>query len=204
LRYRFRLATSGLFGLTGWLLLTLPCAPVRAAEEDPALSLIEHGTLAMRDNPDQSKQDAERALDEVRRHPDADLEIRARLLLCDYYSERDASKAQQQIDAANALLTEARRKGLRAGVLTCQGETFESAGDNAHAGTDFDEAVAVATAANDEEMLAEALFSRGYLRALQGEYAAGMADVRRSQELFDRIRHDLQQDGRLRAGSANL
>ncbi len=116
-----------------------------------------------------------------------DLEIRARLLLCDYYSERDAASAQQQIDAANALLSQAQRKGLRAGVLTCQGETFETAGDNAHARTEFDEAVAVATAANDEEMLAEALFSRGYLRALQGDYAAGMSDVRRSQELFDRI-----------------
>jgi diguanylate cyclase (GGDEF)-like protein len=178
---------STLGGLTGWLLLTLPCTSVWAADDDPALSLIEHGTLAMRDNPDQSKQDAEQALDRIRQHPDTDLEIRARLLLCDYYSERDGSKAQQQIDAANALLSQAHRKGLRAGVLTCQGETFESAGDNAHAGTDFDEAVAVATAANDEEMLAEALFSRGYLRALQGEYAAGMGDVRRSQELFDRI-----------------
>src|SRR5258708_38845821 len=36
-------------------------------------------------------------------------------------------------------------------------------------------------------MLAEALFSRGYLRALQGEYAAGMSGVRRWHELFERI-----------------
>src|ERR1700691_2309927 len=90
--------------LTGWLLLTLPCMPVRAAQDDSALSLIEHGTLAMRDNPDESKQDAERALEKLRQHPDTDLEIRARLLLCDYYSERDAGGAQQQIAAANALL----------------------------------------------------------------------------------------------------
>src|ERR1700722_13215988 len=123
---------STLGGLTGWLLLTLPCTSAWAADDDPALSLIEHGTLAMRDNPDQSKQDAEQALEKIRQHPDTDLEIRARLLLCDYYSERDGSKAQQQIDAANALLSQAHRKGLRAGGLTCQGETFEPAGDNAH------------------------------------------------------------------------
>src|SRR5260370_39093011 len=36
-------------------------------------------------------------------------------------------------------------------------------------------------------MLAEALVWRGYLRGLQGEYAAGMSDMRRSHELFDRI-----------------
>jgi diguanylate cyclase (GGDEF)-like protein len=169
------------------LLAAAVCAPAWAAGEKSALSLIEHGIAAMRANPDESKQDAERALDMIRRHPDADLEIRARLLLCDYYSERDADAARQQIDAANALLPQARRQALRAGVLTCQGETLEGAGDNAHAMTDFDAAVTVATAANDEQMLAEALFSRGYLRALQGEYAAGMSDARRSQELFDRI-----------------
>jgi diguanylate cyclase (GGDEF)-like protein len=170
-----------------WMLLAAACAPASAAGEKTALSLVEHGTAAMRANPDESRQDAERALEMIRRHPDADLEIRARLLLCDYYSERDADAARQQIDAANALLPQARRPGLRSGVLTCQGETLESAGDNAHAMTDFDAAVTIATAANDEQMLAEALFSRGYLRALQGEYAAGMGDARRSQELFDRI-----------------
>jgi len=169
------------------MLLAAVCAPAWAAGEKSALSLVEHGTSAMRANPEESKQDAERALDMLGGHPDADLEIRARLLLCDYYSERDADAARRQIDAANALLPQARRPGLRAGVLTCQGETLESAGDNAHAMTEFDAAVTVATAANDEQMLAEALFSRGYLRALQGEYAAGMGDARRSQELFERI-----------------
>ena len=173
---------------TAWMLSgVVLCAPALAAGEKSALDLIERGTTAMRANPDESKLYAERALDMIRRRPDADLEIRARLLLCDYYSERDADAARRQIDAANALLPQARRQGLRAGVLTCQVETLESAGDNAHAKTDFDEAVTIAAAANDEQMLAEALFSRGYLRALQGEYAAGMSDARRSEELFDRI-----------------
>jgi diguanylate cyclase (GGDEF)-like protein len=169
------------------LLLAALGASAGAADENSALALIEHGTVAMRANPDESKQDAERALQIIRGHPDADLEIRARLLLCDYYSERDGAAAQQQIDAATALLAHAQRKGLRAGILTCRGETLETAGDNARAMTNFDEAVAVAGAVNDQQMLAEALFSRGYLRALEGEYAAGMSDVRRSQELFDRI-----------------
>jgi diguanylate cyclase (GGDEF)-like protein len=173
--------------MTAWLLFAALCGGASAADQNPALALIELGTVAMRTDPDASKQNAEQALDMIRRHPDTDLEIRARLLLCDYYSERDGSAAREQIDAANALLPQARRKGLRAGVLTCRGETQETAGDNAHAMTDFDEAVAVATGVNDEQMLAEALFSRGYLRAMQGEYPAGMSDLRRSHELFDRI-----------------
>lgn len=187
MRYRTGLVTKLLRRMTAWLLSAALCAGAWAADRNQALALIERGTVAMRADPDASKQDAEQALDIIRRHPDAELEIRARLLLCDYYSERDGSAARQQIDAANALLPRAQRKGLRAGVLTCRGETSETAGDNAHAMTDFDEAVAVATAVNDEQMLAEALFSRGYLHALQGEYAAGMGDMRRSHELFERI-----------------
>jgi len=173
--------------MTPWLLFAALCADAPAADQNPALALIELGTVAMRTDPDASKREAEQALNIIRSHPDVDLEIRARLLLCDYYSERDGGAARQQIEAASALLAQAQRKGLRAGVLTCRGETQETAGDNAHAMTDFDEAVAVASAVNDEQMLAEALFSRGYLRGLQGEYAAGMSDVRRSHELFERI-----------------
>ena len=187
LRYRSAHANSMLCGFAAWWLATLLCLPARAADEESALALIERGTIAMRANPDESEQDAERALEVILRHPDVDLEIRARLLLCDYYSERDVKAAQQQIDAADALLPRAQRKSLRAGVLTCRGETLQSAGDIEQAKTAFDEAIAVATAANDEQMLADALFKRGYVHALQGEYASGMSDVRRSQELFERI-----------------
>jgi diguanylate cyclase (GGDEF)-like protein len=170
-----------------WFLFAALGGSAWAADNNSALALVEHGTVAMRADPDASKRDAEQALALIRLHPDTDLEIRARLLLCDYYSERDGSAAQLQIDAATTLLAQAQRKGLRAGVLTCQGETLETAGNYARADAQFDEAVAVATAANDEQMLAEALFSRGYLRALRGEYAAGMSDVRRSQQLYERI-----------------
>jgi len=187
LRYRSAHANSMLCGFAAGWLATLLCLPARAADEESALALIERGTIAMRANPDESEQDAERALEVILRHPDVDLEIRARLLLCDYYSERDVKAAQQQIDAADALLPRAQRKSLRAGVLTCRGETLQSAGDIEHAKAAFNEAIAVATAANDEQMLADALFKRGYVHALQGEYASGMTDVRRSQELFERI-----------------
>src|SRR6267154_900183 len=102
----------------GLLLFAALCGSAWAADQNPALALIELGTIAMRADPDASKQDAEQALDIIRRRPDADLEIRARLLLSDYYSERDGSAARQQIDAANALLAQAQRQGLRAGVLT--------------------------------------------------------------------------------------
>src|SRR5882672_967204 len=125
-----------------WLLpFAALCGGAWAADQNPAQALIELGTVAMRTDPDASKLDAEQALDIIRRHPDADLEIRARLLLCDYYSERDGAVVQQQIDATSALLSQAQRKGLRAGVLTCRGETLETVGDNAHARTYFDEAV---------------------------------------------------------------
>ena len=187
MRYPLVPATRPARGLTPCLALALLWGSACPADEKSALALIEHGTIAMRSDPDASKQDAELALSMIRLHPDADLEIRARLLLCDYYSERDGSAAQQQITAATALLDQAQRKALRSGVLTCQGETLETAGNNAGAETAFDGAVAVAAAANDEPMLAEALFSRGYLRAMQGQYAAAMSDVRRSQQLYERI-----------------
>ena len=174
-------------GFTAVVVLAVPYGSAWPVDERSAQALIEDGMVAMRADPDASKRDAEQALAMIRLHPDTDLEIRARLLLCDYYSERDGSAAMQQIAAVTPLLGQAQRKGLRAGMLTCQGETLETAGNYTEAATAFDGAVAAATAANDEQMLAEALFSRGYLRALQGKFAAGMGDVRRSQQLYERI-----------------
>ncbi|MGH8178451.1 MAG: diguanylate cyclase, partial [Steroidobacter sp.] len=87
-------------------------------------------------------------------------------------------------------LPKAARPGLRAGVLACEGTILETAGDNAAARALYDEAVEVATEASDDEMLAASLFSRGYLLGLQGQYAAGLADLKRAQALYDRI--DLQ------------
>jgi diguanylate cyclase (GGDEF)-like protein len=150
-------------------------------------TLIDSATAAMRNDPEASRRDAESALEQLARQPDADLEIEARLLLCDYYSERDRTAAEQQIAAANALLPQARQAGLKAGILTCQGETLEATGANAEAQPLFEQAVNIASAAHDEQRLAEALFSRGYLLGIQGQYADGLADLRRSQGLFDKI-----------------
>jgi diguanylate cyclase (GGDEF)-like protein len=159
----------------------------QAAEPRMAEVLIDRGVLAMRIDPDASRRDAEGALAVLAREPNADLEIRARLLLCDYYAERDKIAAQEEISRSIALLPRAGRPGLRAGVLTCQGDLNETAGDSVQAMALYESAVAVATDAQDEEMLAGALFSRGYLMGVQGQYSSGLVDLRRSQTLFEKV-----------------
>ena len=154
-------------------------------------ALVESGERAMRSDPDASRRDAESALEALKRAPDPDLEIRAHLLLCDYQSERDSSAAQQEIAAASALLPQAKRQALRAGVLLCQGETFETAGDNAKAMGQYQQAVTLASRLQDEDMLAESLFSRGYLFGVQGQYARGLADLKRAEALFESLNKPL-------------
>src|SRR5580704_15234635 len=56
----------------------------------PALAYVERGVLEMRSDPDASKRDADEALRLLQQQPDADLEIRAHLILCDYQAERDS------------------------------------------------------------------------------------------------------------------
>jgi diguanylate cyclase (GGDEF)-like protein len=162
-----------------------PSAAAGAAV-NPAAALIERGVVAMRTNPESSRRDAEEALLVLQRQPDTDLEIRAHLLLCDYEAERDATAAAEQIAAARALLPRAQRPGLAAGVLNCAGAMHENAGENEQARSLYEQAVAAATAAHDDGMLAETLFSRGYLLGLIGEYTAGLADLRRAQALFEK------------------
>jgi diguanylate cyclase (GGDEF)-like protein len=170
------------------LLVCIVLVPsVRAADSLSAQALVERGLAAMRTNPEDSRRDAQAALAALASQPDPDLEIRARLLLCDYFSERDQSAASEQIAVMNAILPRARRAALRAGVMTCAGELRETAGDNAAARALYQAAVQAASVAGDAEMLAGALFSRGYLLGLQGEYAAGLADLRHSQSLYERI-----------------
>ncbi len=122
-----------------------------------------------------------------KRQPDADLEVQARLILCDYYAERDTGAAEREIDAGTALLPKAQRKGLKAGLLDCRGQMFETAGNNAKARALYEQAVTVAAETHDDEMLAQSLFSRGYLLGLEGEYAAGLSDLKRAQALFEKL-----------------
>lgn len=184
---------SGVAALS-WILLACP-PPVPAADaapaKSPAQALIEHGLLAVRTDPEASKRDADSALEILKRAPDPDLEIRARMLLCDYQSERDSAAAQREIAVATELLPHARRQGLRAGVLDCQGQVFETGGNNAKAMAQYQEAVSIALREHDDEMLAQCLFSRGYLLGVQGDYATGLAELRRADALFEKIKKPL-------------
>jgi diguanylate cyclase (GGDEF)-like protein len=160
---------------------------VRAAESHPAQNYIDRAAAAVRSNPDVSARDARTALKLLVTQPNADLEIRARLLLCDHHSERDRPAAEAEVAKARSLLPQATRRGLEAGVLGCEGTILETAGDNARARQLYEQAVAVATRTQDLEMLAGALFSRGYLLGLQGQYATGLADLKRAQSLYDEL-----------------
>jgi diguanylate cyclase (GGDEF)-like protein len=139
----------------------------------------------MRSDPEASRRFAEQAIELLERQPEADLEIRARLVLCDYQAERDTAAAEQQIASMEALLPQARRLGLRAGVLTCKGQIAETVGNNQQAKVLYQDAVSVASQTHDNEMLASALFARGYLMGLEGQYAAGLTDLKRSQVLYE-------------------
>jgi diguanylate cyclase (GGDEF)-like protein len=162
-----------------------------AAQAHPAQALVDRAVIEVRTDPEASKRDADSALALIQRQPNPDLEIRARLLICDYQSERDPDAAQKQIDAVNTLLPKAKRPGLRAGMLNCQGEMAETAGRTTQARSDYENAVTVAMNSNDEEMLALSLFERGWLLGLQGEYASGLADLRRADSLFEKLKMPL-------------
>jgi diguanylate cyclase (GGDEF)-like protein len=166
----------------------LACSGVHAASDaDLALELVEQAAREVRTDPEASRRNAEAALQALARAPDPDLEIRARLLLCDYLSERDRPAAELQVARATELLPFIKRSALRSGLYDCRGTIMETAGDNAAANELFERAVQIASDAQDDEMLANALYSRGYLLGVQGQYAAGLADLKRSQGIYERI-----------------
>jgi tetratricopeptide (TPR) repeat protein len=86
-----------------------------------------------------------------------------------------------------ALLPRVAHPGLRAGVLTCQGEIQERQGNNVDALVLYDQAVSTAKSSPDDEMLASALYSRGYVRGLQGRFAEALEDHRQSQQLYEKL-----------------
>jgi diguanylate cyclase (GGDEF)-like protein len=183
---------SRLLSVALLLAATLGCVPVvRAAEADgathPAASLVERSAREMRRDPEISRREAERALEVLARQPDADLEVRTRLLLCDYWSERDGAQAEAQRAAVADLLPIVRRTGFKAGELTCAGLIAEARADNPVAHSLYDQAVRAAEERGDNEMLGDALFARGYLSGVQGDFANGLTDLRRAQALYDRL-----------------
>ena len=154
-------------------------------------ALIEQGTQAMRTSPDDSRHAADQALELLKQSPDPDLEIRARLLVCDYESERDTAAAQREIAAATELLPKARRQGLRAGILNCAGDVLENSGDNSRAMAQYTEAVSAAAGVRDDEMLAMSLYARGYLLGVMGDYATALIELRRADALFEKLKKPL-------------
>jgi diguanylate cyclase (GGDEF)-like protein len=165
--------------------------PAARMAASPVDALIEQGTLAMRIDPDTSKRDADQALELLKEKPDPDREIRARLLICDYQSERDTAAAQREIAAMSSLLPQAKRQGLRAGILDCEGESLENSGNNVKAMAQYTEAVSVASGQHDDEMLALSLFSRGYLLGVMGDYANGLIELRQADTLFEKLKKPL-------------
>lgn len=159
-----------------------------SALANPAESLVAAGTRALQSNPEEGRRLVEEALTQLASAPDADLEIRARLLLCDYAAERDPQRAREELQRMKARAGDLQRPGLRAGVMACEGELLEYAGDNAQAQALYQQAVGIAEAAQDSEMLAQALYLRGYLRGVQGEFADGLQDLRRAYTLFQDVR----------------
>ena len=187
----FRLAKAVLPGLAAALLL-LPMAAARAAsgpaDVETAASLVDRASLAQRQDPDLARRLAEQALFQLQIRPDADLEVRARLVLCDYESERSQPATEALIAAIDARLNAVRRQALRSGLLNCRGALQETLGNNTLARSLYEQAVSVAQSLRDDEMLAGALFSRGYLLGLQGDYAPALADLRHAETLFDKLR----------------
>lgn len=172
------------------LLLASPSVRAQAAatsEPHPAEALVERAASNQRMRPQDSFRFAGEAIAALAQRPDADLEMRARTLLCSHLAERDRPAAEAEVAAAEPLLPRLRRKGLRAGMLGCQGEILEYVGDNVPAMSFYQQAVGVAEAAGEQELLAGALFQRGYLRGLQGSYATGLIDLRRAQALYEKL-----------------
>src|SRR6266581_1489148 len=173
------------------LLLTALCA-ARGADGNAPPALLDRAQAAVRTDPEASRQLAEQALQALGPGPDAapdtvDLRLRAHLLLCDYHSERDPSLAAQHAAQARLLLPNAQRQGLRAMLLGCEGDMQELAGHVEQAAALYEQSVSAAEQAHDDEMLGDALYRRGYLRGVRGEFANGLADLRRAHALYERL-----------------
>jgi diguanylate cyclase (GGDEF)-like protein len=176
-----------------WAALALCAASVAGAAEpakaspNPVAQLVENATIAQRSDDEQARRLAEEALQALAANPDPDLEVRARLVLCAYYSDRDLGAAETQVTFMQAQLTRLTNASLRAGVLTCRGGIQERRGANVEALALYEQAVSTAKSSPDDEMLAGALLYRGYLRGLQGRYAEGLEDLRQAQRLYEKL-----------------
>jgi diguanylate cyclase (GGDEF)-like protein len=174
------------------LLLFLLFVSVASEAVDAPATLIERSRLQARVDPERSRQLAQQALEQLASAPDPELQLLAHAQLCDYYAERDRAAAEQRIELARALLGQIQRAGLRARLLTCEGEIQSASGNNVEAVALFHRAVSVAEASGEQEILADALFQRGYVRGLQGEFANGLADLQKAHAIYERLNLTVQ------------
>src|SRR5574340_1459202 len=72
-------------------------------------------------------------------------------------------------------------------MLACEGELYEQEADNTRAMALYEQAVGVAEAARDDRRLWNAVFLRGYLRGVTGDYPRGLADLKRALALFQKL-----------------
>ncbi len=163
-------------------------AVASAAAATPPAALLDRAQAEARVDPESSRRHAEEALRQLVMQPDPDQQIRAHALMCDYYSERDRAAAFAHVEQARQLLPQARRPGLRARIANCEGEINEFANDTGRAAALYQEAAATAEAHGERELLADALFLRGYLSGMQGAFAAGLADLQRAQVIYEELK----------------
>ncbi len=166
-----------------WPLLTHGAS----APNGDARALVDASQVQIKIDPERSRQYAEQALQVLATRPDTDLQMRAHLLLCDYHAERSPEIARQQIATARTLLPQLKRRGLEAGLISCEGDLFENTGDNRQAFDHFDRAARLAEREHDPEMTADALYKRGYLRGMRGELTHGLIDLKQAQALYEQL-----------------
>ena len=166
-----------------------PRAERRVSGERAELErIVELAVVESRSEPQELLRLTDEALARLAAAPDADLEMRVRALRCDYYNERDRAAAERELEAMRRLAPGLRNPGLRASLLGCEGEMHENSGDNTHAMALYEQAVTVAEAARDDRRLAEALYMRGYLRAVIGDFPQGLADHKRALALYEKLK----------------
>ncbi|HEY0855449.1 MAG TPA: tetratricopeptide repeat-containing diguanylate cyclase [Albitalea sp.] len=185
--------------LLAMLLLLGAAGAARAQPPASVQALIDQSRATFRSDPERSRSLAEQALAALALRPDADLQIAAHSLLCDYHVDRDRRAAHQHLQAGRALLSPASRPALGAQLLGCEGELSELAGETAQALVLYQQAVAAAKAAQDDEVLANALFQRGYLRGVRGELSQGLSDLRGALDIYERLQLPQQASNTLNA-----
>jgi len=188
LRRVFALSTAALIALAPGPAASQPASAAVAGDRAELQKLVDRAVVAVRAEPETLFRLTNQALALLAANPDPDLEAQVRVLRCDYFNERDRAAAEHELELLRPLMPRLRNPGHRAGMLGCEGEMSEQSGDNTRAMALYEQAVGVAEAAHDERRLADVLFLRGYLRSVRGDFAQGLADLKRSLSLYEKLK----------------